>query len=406
MINQKFIEKIREDFPFFYNQVHPPIYFDNACTSLKPFSVIEAQKEYFEKFSACAERSSHALSEELTKRIEKARQKIAKFIGAKRPEEIIFTKNATEAINLIAFSFNFKEGDLVLTSDKEHNSNLLPWLFQVKKRKIRHRIIPSKPDNTFDFEKFEEILNQEKNIRLLSIVQTSNLDGHTFPVKEIIKIAHQKGILVLLDSTQTVPHQPVNVKDLDTDFLVFSGHKMLGPPGIGVLYGKLELLEKLDPFLLGGGTVSNSFYSDYHLLKPPQKFEAGIQNYSGILGLEAAVDYLEKIGFQKIREQEELLNSYITEKLLEFPEIEIIGPKNPKERGSIISFIIKNKDSQEVALLLEEISKIYVRAGQFCVHSWFNARQIKSAVRASFYFYNTLEEAEIFIKTIERIIKL
>lgn len=406
MFDQKFIEKIREDFPIFRNQPHPPIYFDNACTSLKPFLIIEAQKEYFEKFPACAERSSHVLSKELTERIEKARLKIAEFIKAKKPEEIIFTKNATEAINLIAFSFNFKDGDLVLTSDKEHNSNLLPWLFQVKKGKIRHRVILSKLDNTFDFEQFKEILNQEKNIGLLSIVQTSNLDGHTFPVKEIIEIAHQKDILVLLDSTQTVPHQSVNVKDLDVDFLVFSGHKMLGPPGIGVLYGKLELLEKLNPFLLGGGTVKNSFYSDYSLLKSPEKFEAGIQNYSGILGLEAAVDYLEKLGFQKIKEQEESLNSYITQNLLQFPELKIIGPIDFKKRGSIITFIIRNKDPQEVALLLEEISKIYVRAGQFCVHSWFNSCQIKSAVRASFYFYNTLEEAEIFTKTIERIIKL
>jgi len=350
MIDQKFLEKIREDFPLFSKQPHSPVYpvrkpglsngvyFDNACTTLKPSFVIEAERKYEERFPACGERSSHSWGEKTTRLCEEARRKIAKFVGAGKPEEIVFTKNATEGINLVAHSFDFKEGDIVLTSDKEHNSNLLPWILQVKKGKIRHKIIPSKTDNTFDFEKFKEILGREKNVRLLSIVQTSNLDGHTFPAKEIIKIAHQKDILVLLDSTQTVPHHSVNVKDLDVDFLVFSEHKMLGPTGIGVLYGKLELLKKLSPFILGGGTVNNSFYDDYQLLEPPQKFEAGIQNYSGILGLGAAVDYLEKIGFEKIKEQDELLNSYITEQFKQFPEIKIIGPADPKERGEYSCF--------------------------------------------------------------------
>lgn len=404
MFSQKEIERIRSDFAPL-RQKPAVVYFDSACTSLKPGSVIKAQMEYQEGFPACAERSSHSWGEKTSRLCEDARSKIAGFIGAKSSREIIFTKNATEGINFISRSLNFKEGDLVLTSDKEHNSNLLPWLFQAKKRGIRHCAVPSAPDNSFDFENFERILGEEKNVKLVSIVHTSNLDGHTFPAREITDLAHKAGAMVLLDATQSVPHQRMRVRELDADFLVFSGHKMLGPSGIGVLYGKSELLKNLEPFMLGGGTVSDSSFEDFHLLDFPQKFEAGIQNYSGILGLGAAVDYLEKIGIEKIKKHEEALNSFLTERLEKFPETEIIGPADAKKRGSVITFNIKGKNAQEVAGLLNEAG-IMVRAGQFCVHSWFNSRKIKSAVRASLYFYNIMEEAEIFAKNMERIIKL
>lgn len=398
-------EKIRGDFLVFKKK-SSFIYFDNACTTFKPQVVLDAQNEYAIEFPACAGRSSHSWAKLTTQRVEKARRKVADFIGARQAEEIIFTKNATEAINLAAFGLNFESGEIVLTSDKEHNSNLLPWIRLAKGGVIRHKIILTSGENIFNENVFREKLDKNPKIKLIAIVQTSNLDGHIFPVEEIIKIAHQRGILVLLDATQTVPHQKISVKNSDADFLVFSGHKMCGPSGIGVFYGKKELLEKFNPFILGGGTVDNSSYSDYHLMELPDRLEAGIQNYSGILGLEAAIVYLEKIGFKKIGEQEEALNSFITDELSKFPELQIIGPAEAKKRGGIFTFTVKNKDSQEVALLLDNMANIMVRAGQFCVHSWFNARGIKSAVRASFYFYNTMEEAEKFAETMKKIIKL
>lgn len=403
MPNQKEINKLRQDFPAIVNNSNC-IYFDNACTTLKPISVIQAQNYYYENFPACAGRSSHKWGKLITEKIEASRAKIANFIGASQPEEIIFTKNATEGINLIANSLDFGKKNIVLTSSKEHNSNLLPWIRLAKQEKIKHLILKSTPEDEIDLQNLRQMLEEEKNVKLISIVHTSNLDGQTFPVQEIIKIAREYDILILLDATQSIPHQPINAKNLDVDFLVFSGHKMLGPTGIGVLYGKYELLEKLEPLILGGGSVNNSFFDNYEPAKIPDRFEAGIQNYAGILGLEAAIDYLNQTGFDNIQKQERELNKFLTESLRQFKNIKIIGPENSEERNGIITFIAQNRNCHEIALLLNESAGIMVRAGQFCVHSWFNSRNIKSAIRASVYFYNTTEETEIFINTLKKII--
>lgn len=398
------VEKIRKDFPILQKKINgkPIIFFDNACQSLRPTFVIEAINDYYLNYSACAGRGVHKLGKNTRIRVESTRTTIAKFIGAQKPAEIIFTKNATEGINLIANSYSFKKGDVILTTDKEHNSNLIPWQILVKKIGIIHKVIPSKDDNTFDMDRFKKMINSK--VKLISLCYTSNLDGVTIPAKEIIKIAHKHKILVLLDAAQTAIHQPINVKKLDVDYLVFSGHKILGPSGTGVIYGKYKLLENLSPFLVGGSTIKYSTYTNHNLLPPPAKFEAGLQNYAGIFGIEAAIKYIQKIGFKSIVAQEYKLNKYITDELLKIEGLNIIGPKDPALRGGIISFYIKGIDSHQIALMLDTMANIMVRSGQHCVHSWFSAHNIKRSVRVSLSFYNTLKEAEIFVKSLKKVI--
>src|SRR3989339_829254 len=394
-------EKIKNDFPLLNKQAQkkPIVYFDSACMSLKPKQVIEAMNEYYFYFPACSGRSSHRLGELVTKKIKEARQIVANFINADE-QEVIFTRNTTEAVNLLANSLDLKNEDLVLTTDKEHNSNLIPWQMLIKKKGIRHEIVKSKNDGTFDFEKYKELV---KTSRLVSMVHTSNLDGTTIPAKEIIKTAHENGVLVFLDAAQSAPHIKIDVKDLDVDFLAFSGHKMLGPTGTGVLYGKKELLEKLDPFITGGGTVDFSDYRGHHFLPVPDKFEGGLQNYAGIIGLSEAVKYLESVGWDNISKAEKEINKFITDELLKIDGIKIIGPENSDLRGSIISFNFKDADSHQITLMLDSSANIMTRSGQFCVHSWFGARNVAGAVRMSFYFYNSLEEAKIFVENIKKI---
>jgi len=400
------IEEIRQDFPLLQTKLRgkPIIYFDNACQTLRPQAVIKAIGSYYQNYSACGGRSIHKLGELVTEKCEEARKAVARFIKAKKKEEIIFTRNTTEGINLVAHSIGLKQNDIVLTTDKEHNSNLIPWQVLAKKTGIIHKIIPSRKDSAFDLEKFKKMIS--RRIGLVSVVYSSNLDGTTLPVQEIIKIAHRHGVKVLLDAAQAVPHQEIDVRKLDVDFLAFSGHKILGPSGMGVLYGKYQLLEKLEPFLAGGDTVEYSTYQSHKLLPPPEKFEAGLQNYAGIIGLGKAVEYLEQVGLKNIAKQEYKLNKFITDELLKIPQIKIIGPQDPALRGGIVSFYIEGFDSHQIALILDENSNVMMRSGQFCVHSWFASHKIKDAVRASLYFYNTLKEAQIFVEGLNKIVKL
>lgn len=380
------IKKIREDFTIFENEPGL-VYFDNACSALRPKQVIEAMNEYYNEYPACAGRSGHRLGEVVTKKVDEARAAVADFVGAKK-DEIIFTRNTTEGINLVAHSIGLKDGDVVLTSGKEHNSNLLPWLG------FRHEIIT-------DFEEQLKTLQP----KIVAMFYTSNLDGETSAVREMTKLAHKYGALVLVDAAQTAGHKKINVRDLNCDFLALSGHKMLGPSGAGVLYGKKKLLENMAPFMLGGGTVSSSAYDSFQLLPVPERFEAGLQNYSGIIGLAEAIKYLERIGWQNIQEQEMQLNTIITQGLRDISQIKILGPQDAAERGGIASFYTDKLASHQIMLLLDKAG-IAVRSGQFCVHSWFNANKIKDAVRASVYFYNTEEEAGKFVEEIKKISKL
>jgi len=375
------INKIRQDFPILQEgQGRKKItYFDNACQSLRPRQVLEAINQYYLKSSACSGRSMHQLAAEVTRECDQARTAIAKFLNAARKEEVVFTRNTTEGINLVANSLGLQKDDVVLISDKEHNSNLLPWQRMAKKVGIVVKIVPSRADNTFDLDAFEKRL--DKQVRLVSLGWTSNLDGVTIPAAEVIKKAHQNGSLVMLDAAQTAPHRKINVKGLDADFVAFSGHKMLGPSGMGVLYGKYQLLEKLEPFLVGGETVVSSTYDSCEFLPPPEKFEAGLQDYAGMMGMGAAVKYLTEVGFDAIEKQELLLNETITAEIKDFPRLKLLGPADPRLRGGIVSFYIEGVDSHRIALMLDQMATIMVRSGQHCVHSWFNAHQIKGSVR-------------------------
>ncbi|MBS3051934.1 MAG: aminotransferase class V-fold PLP-dependent enzyme [Candidatus Aenigmarchaeota archaeon] len=400
------LEKTRFDFPAINQKINgrPVIYFDNACMSLRPKQVIQAMNEYYEQYPACAGRSMHKFASKVNEKMSEARDIMANFIGAKKSEEIIFTRNTTEGLNLVANSLNFKHGDVVVTSDREHNSNLIPWQIISKTKKIVHKVVRSKKDMTFDLEIFEK--NMNKNVKLVSMVHTSNLDGYTLPVEKIIRIAHDYGSLVMLDCAQSVPHKKIDVKKLNVDFVAFSGHKMVGPSGIGILYGKYHLLEEMNPFLVGGDTVSNTTYDSHTLLKPPEKFEAGLQNYAGNIGLGAAAKYLDNIGRENIEKHEIEINRFITQNITDIPSLSILGPEEVEQRGGIFSFNIKDIHFHDVAMMLDNIANIMIRSGQHCVHSWFNANKIEGSARASLYFYNTKEEAKIFVEKLKEISKL
>lgn len=396
------IDQLRKDFSILANNKW--IYFDNACQSLRPQSVINAVTEYYQEYPACSGRSMHSLAAKVTQKCDEARQILAKLINAKRKEEVVLTRNTTEGINLIANSFGFKAGDVVVTSDKEHNSNLISWQMLVKKVGIIHKIVRSNEDNTFNLDAFKNVIDE--NVKLVSLGFTSNLDGVTIPAKEIIQIAHKNKCLVLLDAAQTVPHQQVDVRALDVDFLVFSGHKMLGPSGTGVLFGKYALLEKLEPFMVGGDTVSSSTYESQEFLPPPEKFEAGLQDYAGMIGFGAAAKYLMEVGFAEIQKKEHELNAYLTDELLTIPNLSILGPKEADKRGGIVSFYIPGVDHHQIALILNQSANIMVRSGQHCVHSWFHAHKIPGSVRASLYFYNTMDEARVFVKELRKVVSV
>lgn len=400
------IQKIRQDFPILQKLLtgKPVIYFDSACQSLRPRQVMEAIQRYYQEEQACSGRSNHKLAQMVTNEVDQARKIAAKFLNASKKEEIIFTRNTTEGINLVANSLGLKAGDVVLISDKEHNSNLIPWQMLVKRRGIKLEVFPSLPDNTFDLTAYEQRV--KAGVKLVSLGHTSNLDGVTIPAEEIIKTAHRHGTLVMLDAAQSAPHHPINVKALDVDFLALSVHKMLGPSGMGMVYGKYALLEKMEPFMVGGETVAWSTETDCEFLPVPEKFEAGLADYAGIMGTGAALQYLQSVGFDAIHKQELALNEYITAELAELSGLKLIGPKDPQKRGGIFDFYIDGVDSHTVALMLDQMANVMVRSGQHCVHSWFNKHQIKGSVRASMYFYNTLEEAGVFTSSLKKIRKV
>lgn len=393
-------KKIRVDFPI-YARRKPFIYLDSACMSLKPRQVIDKINEYYTEYTACAGRSAHSFATKVETEIAKSRNEVKRLINAKLDSEIIFTRNTTEGINLIANSISLEKGDEVIISDKEHNSNLIPWL---KLRNVKVIVVESNSDNTFNFENFKESFSDKT--KLVSVVHTSNLDGVENPIKDIAKITHQNNALLLVDAAQAVPGKVVDVKSLDVDFMAFSGHKMLGPTGTGVLYGKQKLLENLSQFIVGGETVIDSTYHDYKKEKIPMRFEAGLQNYSGIIGLGEACKYLKKVGLKRITEHEIKLNKIITEALIGNERIEIIGPKEAEKRSGIFSFNIKGMDMHHVSRILDKTKSIMTRSGAHCVHSWFNKHNMKGSIRASLYLYNTEQEAQSFVDEVKKILTI
>jgi len=398
------VERIREDFPFLKQKINgkPVVYFDNACTTLKPKQMVDAVVEYYTEYTGCAGRSIHKISKKTEEKFEESRNKVAKFINAKN-EEIIWTRNATEAINLVAKSFDFKKGSKVITTNLEHSSGLIPWQVLSEKGIINLDFVLCNNEGEFDPEKFKEKL--DKNTKLISIIFSSNVTATTTPIKDIVKIAHDNNSLVLADGAQAVPHLSVDVKKLDLDFLVFSGHKMCGPTGIGCLYGKKELLEKLTPFIVGGETITDADLRSHVFDKLPYRLEGGIQHYAGAIGMGAAVDYLRKIGMDDIEKYEKDLSKEMTEGLLNIPNLSLIGPKVWKRRNALASFVVKGINPHDIAMILDH-DNICIRSGMHCaypIHKFLN--EPKGSARASLYFYNTKEEIKLFLEKLNYIVK-
>jgi cysteine desulfurase/selenocysteine lyase len=398
------VKRLRADFPILSakGEGKPLVYLDSACMALKPRPVIDAVVEYYEKYPMCGERSVHKLSSKVSVLVDDARETVRAHFNAPTKEEVVFLRNTTEAINLVAHAFGLQKGDEVISGDKEHNSNLAPWHLLRKQRGIRYTIVRSGMDENFDLEAFKEAVT--KKTKLVSVGHTANLDGSSVPAREIAEIAHDKGAAVLLDGAQSAPHEPIDVRKLGCDFFACSVHKMCGPTGVGVLYGSAELLERMDPVNPGGSTVAETTYEDAVFLKPPRRFEGGLQDYAGILGAAAALRYLDAAGMEEISAHVRALNRRVTKGLEGAPEIRLIGPKGADERGAIYSFVVDGVDSHDVALMLDEAANIAVRSGNHCVHSWLRAHGLKGTARASFYLYNTPAEVDQFVEVVRSVV--
>jgi len=392
-------KKIREDFPIFKKSPNL-VYFDSAATSQKPRIVIETIKEFYEDYNSNIHRGVYSLSLEASKRYEEAHYKVAELINADK-KEIIFTKNATEALNLVAYSYafyNIKEGDEIVTTIMEHHSNFLPWkkIAELKGAKLKFIKLNKK---TYELEFDEKIITEKTKIVALCFV--SNFLGIINPVKEIIKIAKEKGAVVVLDGAQAVPHLPVDVKEIGCDFLAVSGHKMLGPSGTGFLWGRKELLEKMEPFIVGGGAIENVKIDEVKWASIPWKFEAGTPIIAGGIALGEAAEYLKNIGMENVFEHEKELTNYCIERMKEIEEVEIYG--SSLKRVGVIPFNVKGADPHDIAGMLDS-EGICVRSGRHCTHPLLDFLGIESSVRISFYIYNTVEEIDRFMEALKRII--
>jgi len=394
---------VRKDFPILNQKINGKqlIYLDSAATSLRPSQVLNATAEYYEKYSANVHRGLHTLSHIATNKYEEARLKIAKFINA-NPKEIIFVRNATEGINIIANSYgkaNTKFGDTILLTEMEHHSNIVPWQLLAREKNLSIKYIPITTEGRLDLNKAKEMLKEKPKI--LAITHASNVLGTVNPIKDIIKTAHNYGVKVLVDAAQSVPHIKVDVKELDCDFLVFSGHKMLGPSGIGVLFAKESILEELEPVLAGGDMIKEVTFYSATWNDLPYKFEAGTPNISGAIGLGAAVDYINRIGIDNIREHEIALTKYALDKLKKLDYIKIYGPLNEEFRLGVISFNLGDIHPHDLTTVLDE-EGIAIRSGHACAMPLMEKLGVEAVARSSFYIYSTFEDVDNLILALEK----
>lgn len=388
----------REDFPILNNR--EMAYLDNGATTQKPKQVLETLKKFYENENANPHRGAYTLSIEATEVYENTRKKIAEFINAKNSEEIIFSKNATESLNLLAYSYGFdnlKENDEVVLSIMEHHSNIVPWQYVTKKTKSKLKYMYINDNFEFSKEEIEEKITDKTKI--VGITHISNVLGTINPVKDIIKYAHKKGAIVILDASQSIPHFKVDVQELDADFVVFSGHKMLAPLGIGVLYGKKELLQKMNPFLMGGDMIEYVYEQETTFAPLPNKFEAGTQNVEGVVGLGAAIDYINEIGYENIEKEEKELTEYARKELEKLDFLDLYLTPNKENHSSVFSFNIKGIHPHDVASILDT-EGVYVRSGNHCAQPLLRYLGIDSTCRASLYFYNTKEEIDKLVKAL------
>lgn len=397
-------EAIREQFPILTRTVHgkPLIYFDNAATTQKPRAVIDALVHYYENTNANIHRGVHTLSQEATDEHEMARQKIADFMGAAHAHEIIFTRGATESINLVAATWarsQLHEGDEIIISALEHHSNIVPWQILRDEKNLTLRVIPIDDNGELIFDEYRKLLNEKT--RLVAVGHVSNALGTINPVREIIQLAHAAGAKVLLDGAQAAPHLAINVRDLDCDFYAFSGHKIYGPTGIGVMYGKTDLLEAMPPYQ-GGGEMINSVTfekSTWNVL--PFKFEAGTPHIAGAIGLGAAIDFVNQIGLDKIAAHEHQLLESATAQLQQLPGLRVIG--NSADKAAVLSFVVKDQHPNDIGMLLDT-QGIAVRTGHHCAQPVMDRYDIPATTRASFALYNTQDEITQFAAALRKVL--
>ncbi|PSB20072.1 SufS family cysteine desulfurase [Phormidesmis priestleyi ULC007] len=401
--------KVRSDFPILHQQIHgkPLVYLDNAATSQKPIAVLDALRHYYEHDNANVHRGVHTLSSRATDGYEGARDKVAAFVNAASRQEIVYTRNASEAINLVAYSWGstLKSGDEIILSVMEHHSNLIPWQMLAQRTGAVLKFVGLTDTEEFDFEQFKSLLSDRTKI--VSVVHVSNTLGCINPVKEICAEAHRYGVKVLIDACQSLPHMTINVQDIDCDWLVGSGHKMCAPTGIGFLYGKLDLLRSMPPFLGGGEMIADVFLDHATYADLPHKFEAGTPAIAEAIGLGAAVDYLTNIGMDKIHAYEEELTAYLFHKLKEIPELRIYGPQPNADgsgRAALAAFTAGEVHPHDLSTILDQAG-IAIRAGHHCTQPLHRHLKAQSTARASLYFYNTREEIDVFIASLKEAVE-
>ena len=397
------VERIRKDFKILTKDIGqgPPIYFDSACQTLRPRQVTEAVAEYYDSFPSCAGRSVHKLATEVSLRCDEVRTRAAEFFGAESPSEIAFVKNSTEALNTVILGSKLKKGDEVVATDYEHNSVHVPLLHLAEIAGVKYKQVPSATDGTFDLEMFKKTMS--KRTRLVAMCMTSNVTGYSLPAKEVVEIAHSFGAKILLDAAQSAPSTKIDVRQLGVDYLAASGHKMCGPSGIGLFYSRAEISDRLTPLMYGGHGVADVNIASYKLLPAPERFETGLQNYSGIVGMGAAFDYLTLIGMDEIKEHEISLNNKMTKGLIDVPGVKLLNPVDPNVRSGILSFNIKGLSPHDIAMILDNSKNIMLRSGMHCCHSYFHARGLDGCARASAYIYNTAKEADLFVESVSNL---
>ena len=400
------VESVRRDFPILSLTVYgkPLIYLDNAATTQKPRAVIEAIRGYYESQNSNVHRGVHYLSQTATDAFEGSRRKIQRFLNAKSQNEIIFVRGATEAINLVAQSYGrdqVRPGDEILVSAMEHHSNIVPWQMLCEQTGSHLKVIPMNWDGELLLDEFDKLLGPKT--RLLSVIYVSNSLGSVNPVTKMIELAHSRGIPVMLDAAQAVPHLSVDVQKLDVDFLAISGHKVFGPTGIGVLYGKSELLDAMSPYQGGGDIISSVSFEKTTYNTLPYKFEAGTPNIAGAIGLGAAVEYVTEIGYDRLEAYESELLSYATSALSEIPEVEIIG--NAREKASVVSFALDGVHPHDIGTVLDQAG-VAIRTGHHCAQPVMDFYGVPATARASFAFYNTTWEIDALVSAIHSVLKV
>jgi len=400
------IESIRNDFPILKRKVHKDkqlIYFDNAATSQKPIQVIEAISDYYLNYNSNIHRAVHELAEEATAAYETTRDKVAKFINVKNREEIVFVRGTTEAINLVAYSWgrqNVYKDDIIVTTEYEHHSNIVPWQMLAKEKGAKLEYIGVDDKGELILDQLDGYLDTGR-VKLVTFSQMSNVLGTITNSDEIIKKCRKKGVKILVDAAQSVPHLKVDLQKLDCDFFAFSAHKMLGPTGVGVLWAKKELLESMSPFNGGGDMIREVHKYETTWNDLPYKFEAGTPNIADVIGFAAAMDYLERIGMDKVREHEIELTKYALDKLSQIKKIKLYGPNEMAKRGGVISFNLGDIHPHDLATIVDE-DGVAIRSGHHCAQVLMERLDVAATSRASFYIYNTKEEIDVFIKSLNR----